>query len=174
MLSLEQTAALVQQSFESGAPLEVESVLDRLAATDIEELAEHWGISDGEVSHFLSIFYNNVGMMYRRQGMQGGAQGDNDALIQAAAHAERCHEKALDLYDMPAESLLYLPSVSPLVKSLLMTYWGLGGAKFALGKWDESRKYLEMCLRIPADDPQAAAWKREADEFLRSLPKKNT
>ena len=170
MLSFEQTAALVQQSFESGSPHEVESVLDGLAAGDLEELAEHWGISDGEVSFFLSAYYNNVGMMYRRQGMQGNAQGDNDALMQAVAHAERCHEKALDMYDMPAESLVYLPSGSPLSKNALMICWGLGGAKFALGKWDESRNYLEICLGIPADDPQAAAWQREANEFLRSLP----
>jgi hypothetical protein len=142
MSTFVRTAEQISQLIEMSALEEAEEWLDRLAGGDLDQLDDEWNMGSGAARFFLSGFYNEIGANYRVAGMKASRQGDREGLNEAARCGERCHEKALDLYDIPAKDLRYLPKGSPLTKNALCTLWGLGGAKFVLGQHAESRLYL--------------------------------
>lgn len=169
MPTIEHIGTQLNSLLEAGEIAEAEQTVDDLAWFDLEDLETDWGLPEDGVRHYLSIFYNNIGLNYRIAGMEAVQEGNREAAMEAAQGSERCHEKALDIYDLSAEEFMIFPSDSPINKNLIFTFWGLGGSKLVLGKTDESRKYLELCLRIPAEDEQAAAWQSEAGNYLRTL-----
>jgi tetratricopeptide (TPR) repeat protein len=172
MDSFESTTAQLQRLLELEQVNEAELLVDQLADKDEDWLGREWELHGSGVRHYLSIFYNNIGLNYKVLGMDALRQEDSNAVMLATQGAERCHEKALDMYDMSAEDFMYLPSESPFNKNLILTFYGLGSVKFVLGKHDESRKYLLLSLRIPAEDEQALSWQADASRFLRLLDQK--
>lgn len=172
MSSLESTIGKLQRLLEQGLVGEAERMIDRLADEDEDQLGSEWELHGSGALHYLSIFYNNIGMHYKAVGLDSLRQDDKNAVALAAQGAERCHEKALDVYGIAADDFMYFPSASPFDKNLILTFYGLGSAKFVLGKHDESRKYLLLCLRFHAEDEQAASWQADASRFLRLLDQK--
>jgi len=172
MISFEQATQQFQQFLATGNLTEAEHVVDEWAAMDGDELGEWWELDKNGARHYLSIFFNNLGAKYQAVGIQAHQQNQREDMQLAAHGAERCHEKALNLYDLSAEDFLYFPAHSPLNKNLIFTFWGLGSAKYVLGKPAESRKYLLLCLRISPEDEQATYWQADASNYLRLLDQK--
>ena len=151
---------------------EAEALVDEVAELDREALGDAWEFGSDLTSHALSMLYNNIGMGYWKTGAAANTRGDGAASDRALRKAERCHEKALDMYDMSADDFMYLPANSPINKNTICTLRGLGVVKFGLGKEEESRKYLLVMVRIPAEDEQAAFWQGEGSHLLRQLDRK--
>lgn len=172
MTDFEQTAYQFQQLLTAGQMAEAERLVDDLAAIDPDELGKLWGFGKSGARHYLAIFFNNIGSNYQGRGIQAHQQNDRAGMQVAAERAERCHEKAIDMYDISAEDFIYFPAHSPFNKNLIFTLWGLGSAKYVLGKNAESQKYLLLCLRFPPEDEQAIVWQSDASNYLRLLDRK--
>lgn len=166
MVTFEATIQELQQLLETSRVGAAERIIDALAEEDAEALAGYWNMSKSAVEHCISIFYNNVGANHHGLGREALRQQQWADSIQAAKDAERCHEKALDMYDMSAEDIMFFPSNHPIIKNFIMTFWGLAISKHVLGKSEESKKYLELCLRLPAEDDQARAWQQQAYSLI--------
>lgn len=169
MVTFEQLSAEITHLVESGNLAQAEQQLDLLADMDSDDLDRLWGFQSGQSAHYLSIFYNNVGLNYKSNGMEAVQRGDRNAVTEAALGAERCHQKAWDMYDMAVEDVIFLPHIHPLNKNIIFTLWGLGSVKYVLGKHQESRKFLMLCIRLHPEDEQATAWQSDAHRFLRLL-----
>lgn len=169
MTTYANTMAQITNLLETGKLAETEQLLDEFAEMDPDDLDEEWGLGTGGARYHLSVFYNNVGANYHGLGREAQKQGQPDKMLEAAEQAERCHEKALDMYDVSADDLTNLPAGSPLSKNVIFTFWGLGTSKFVLEKREESRKYLELCLIFSPEDEQAKFWQSDASSYLRVL-----
>jgi hypothetical protein len=166
------TAKQIGDLLGAGQGAAAEQMVDQLTEVETNLLEQAWDLAPGEGRHYLAILYNNIGANYQSVGMQAHRQQNRDGMTQAALGAERCHEKALDLYDMSAEDFLFFPPHTRFNKNLIFTFWGLGSVKYVLSKNAESQKYLLLCLRIKAEDEQAAAWQSDASHYLRLLDRK--
>jgi hypothetical protein len=163
----------VQQLLDSGRLIEVEQLVDRLAMQDPASIAREWNVERSAVPLFISHFYNTIGTYYQHAGREENKQGNRNGVVAAARNAERCHEKAFDLFDLAADDVLAFPSKpSPFTKNFIYTFWGLGATKYALEKQAESRKYLLLCLWLTPDDDQARKWQDEASTYLSLLERK--
>ena len=169
MESIEAVGEKVLEYAQSGEIEEAERLIDTLAELDPRQLDRQWGVGTNMSRYYLSLFYNNVGVSYKERGSEAFHLNDADRLMIAAFGAERCHEKAFDMYDMSAEEIMYLPANYPFSKHLIYTLCGLGSAKYVLRKTAESRKYLLLCLRLPAADPDTEKWQSAASHYLRLL-----
>jgi hypothetical protein len=164
-----------------------EQELHQLTQHGIEELAKSWQVPEFGVQHFLSYTYNSVGLFYLQRGQIAyGRTRDEETITEAARQAERCHEHAVDVFDMAVDDIMLLPDLYPISvdeartfpgfrpigKIFIFTLWGLGISKYILKKHAESRKYLQYCLRITPEDEQTAAWQSDASNYLHKIEKK--
>jgi hypothetical protein len=172
MDTYEQTREKIHRLLVEGDEAGAEAILDGFADLEPDELGRSWGLDPYMGSHFLSNLYNIIGHKYNRNGIEAVWRNDRDAMLTAAREAERCHEKAWDLYDMGAEDVMYLPYINPLNKNIVFTFWGLGSAKYVLSKHEESRKFLLLCVRLSLEDEQVAVWQSDASHYLRLLDAK--
>lgn len=174
MTTLHNIMGQVQHLLDSGKMWEAEQLVDQLAELDPEVLAVSWSIRKDAPLLFISHFYNTIGTYYQQLAISANKQENREGVVAAARNAERCHEKAFDLFDISAEDLLYLPSGdSPYNKNFIFTLWGLGASKYVLSKKEESREYLQLCLRLISHDEQAIRWQSEASTYLRLIEQKS-
>ena len=138
--------------------LAAEEELDRLIQEyGLDGLSNQWHVHRMMVLENMATLYNNIGFRYQPAILEAGKQGDLEGQHLAAREAARCHGKALNLHGMKSpEDVLYLPS-DHMPKVFIATFWGLGSSNYFLGKPDQGRKYLELCLRLRPPDQQAAA-----------------
>ena len=169
MESFEAVGEKVFGYIQSGQIEEAERFIDALAELDPQQLDRQWGVSTDMSHYYLGLFYNKIGAGYKARGGEACRRHDADRLMIAALGAERCYEKAFDMVDMSADDIMYLPANFAFNEFLIHTLLGLGSAKFVLRKTAESRKYLLLCLRIPAPDPDAKQWHSAASHYLRLL-----
>lgn len=169
MESIEAVGEKVLEYVQAGEIEAAERFIDALAESDPQQLDRQWGVGTNMSQYCLLLFYNSIGVSYKDRGGEAFRQHDADRVMIAAFGAERCHEKAFDMVGMSADDIMYLPGNYPFNKHLIYTLWALGSAKYVLRKTAESRKYLLLCLRIPAPDPEAEQWQSEASHYLRLL-----
>jgi hypothetical protein len=173
----------------SGAPLSTaEQELRQLTQHGLEHLAKSWEMSVFGVQMYLSYTYNSIGLFHLKRGQSEYRITKNiETIMEAAQNAERCHEQALDVFDMAADDILLLPDLHPISvdeareyvadfqpigKNFIFTFWGLGISKYILKKHVESRKYLRYCLMITPEDEQSTTWQSDASNYLHKLEKK--
>jgi len=169
MSTFEQVWEEITNLVRSGYFAQAEQQIDNLAEMDSDELETMWGLQSGQGNHNLSVLYNYIGLRYQDLAAFSVQQNQSKQVVRIMEDAERCHEKAWDMYDFSPEDVVYLPSNSPFNKNLLCTLAGLGRTKFLLRKFAESRKFLLLCTRITATDEQAAGWQSEAALMLEAM-----
>lgn len=191
MYSFKETAKRFGSLLRAGsdAPLSAaEHELRQLIQHGLENLAKSWEMTVFGVQMYLSYTYNAIGLFHLKRGQDEYRITKNvEAIMEAARNAERCHEQALDVFDMAADDILLLPDLHPISvdearefapnfqpigKNFIFTFWGLGISKYILKKHAESRKYLQYCLMITPEDEQAATWQSDASSYLHKIEKK--
>jgi len=169
MASFDGISDKVQMYLHAEQNEKAEHLIDSLAELDPRQLDSEWGVATNISQYMLAIIYNSIGVSYKQQGDAALHEDDTERMVMAATGAERCHEKAFDTYGMSADDVLFLPANYPSNKYLISILCELGGAKYALQKMAESRKYLLLCLRIPAVDDDTMRWHAAASDYLRLL-----
>lgn len=172
MISLEEVMQDVLRLLELDHAQAAEGMIDNLVSGGITNLVVPWEMPESIVRHNISMFYNNIGANYYHTGTLALRQNDGQAAMKAAYDAERCHQKAFDLYDMSLEDFMYFPNQHPIMKNVIFICWGLGRSKIALMKDHESKKYFEYCIKFGLSyktDEQIQSWVRASFEWLRKL-----
>lgn len=172
MISLEEEMQEVVRLLESGYVQEAETMVDNLVRRDISNLVILCEMPEGMLRHNISIFYNNIGANYYHIGTLALRRNDQEGAIKAAFDAERCHQKAIDLYNISLEDFMYFPDQHPIIKNVIFACWGLGRSKIALMKDQESKKYFEYAVKFGVSnktDEQIQTWVRASFEWLRKL-----
>lgn len=151
---------------------EAEGQVDVVVELGNAAAATVWEMPESLIPLLCSMLYNNIGMHKLGAGTAIFKRTrDKAALQEWTRGAQACHIKALDRFDMAAEDILYLPADSPLNKNFIFTLWGLGLTSYFLDEFDAARRYLTICLRIPPEDEQAAAWQSDASNYLHRVEK---
>jgi len=167
--TFEQVSQEISHLILNGSFVQAEQKIDKLAQIDSDELDKMWGFQPGGGVHCLSIFYNQIGFNYRELVGKAIDQNDEDRLITIIQNAERCHRKAMDLYEISAEDMKSYPDNSPFNDNFISTLAGLGITKFWLRKFDESRAFLLACTGIQAKNERVARLQSEAALMLGSM-----
>lgn len=133
--------------------LSAELLLDEYAGEKIT-LARDWNVSTGYVYRFISTLYCNIAGGYQQVAAYAERNYNTEDMIAAAKEAERVYEKALNVYGVSPEDVLYLPSTYDF-RNFVTIFSGLGAINYALKKTAESQRYLELCLNLPGQDEKA-------------------
>lgn len=169
MQSMEQLVGEIDACLSRQALDEAEEIIDQYADREVADLAEFWALGEFQTRDALSVFYNHIGIAHRRHGLAALQRDDSVNGLASMRAAHRCHEKALDMYDISPDDFMLYPVGSPIDKNLLCTFWGLGTTKFVLDQVAEARKYLLLCVRFQSVDAQTERWQVEAVHYLRHL-----
>lgn len=169
MSTFEQVWEEITNLVRSGYFAQAEQQIDNLAEMDSDELETMWGLQSGQGNHNLSVLYNYIGLRYQDLAAFSVQQNQSEQVVRIIEDAERCHEKALNMYDASPADWLFEPSNSPRNKNYICTLAGLGSTKFLLRKFKESREFLLLCTRIKAEDEQVAVWQSQAALMLEAM-----
>ena len=151
---------------------EAEGQVDMVVELGDSAAATVWNMPEPLIPVLCSMLYNNIGMhRLRRTTEMFKRDRDKAALHAGALEAQGCHNKAMDRFDIAAEDILDMSDDTLKSKNFIFTLWGLGLTSYFLDQSDAARRYLSICLRVPAEDEQAATWHSDASNYLHKIEK---
>lgn len=153
---------------------EARQLLDRVArsSTEIKRLANNQTMSEPTARGNIGALYNNIGISYLQQAAQLAELYGKLGEAQATTQAEYCFSTAFPFFGLARpEDVLYLPGTFDL-HDFITNYWGMGRTYYLQRRVPESRRFLELCLRLPARNPASSNLQTDARHLLASLPQR--